>query len=638
MRLVEGRRGGFVGRIAAGAVALGVAVLGLSPVGAATAGGPQPMVRQLAGAIPNPYAEPVAVAKVQDALFVLDGHAIDRVDLATSTFSIFAGRQFQAGSADGPRAAARFRSPHGLATDGAHLFVADTGNHTIRQVDLATGSVTTIAGMAGQPGSTDGTGAAARFDHPCGIATADGATLFVTDRANFTVRRVDVASREVHTIAGMAGHPGTADGAGPAARFTEPLGVEVDGFFLWITDRDRVRRLRLATERVATMAEVPPGEGGSRQLTGVVAAGASLYIATPTDDDEDITSAVLRMDKATGAVTPFIEPFPSPATGIASDDNDLFVAGSPVMRVDIASAAMSPAGGIAERGTADGTGAAARFSAPLGLAARGPHLYVADATPGSIRHVDVPTGVVTTLAAGILSPHGMALLGPDLFVAAGFHDVDRVSTANGAVTTFATIGSPMGSASPQDVTTDGTSLFVAHADCAIYRIALADGSVSLFAGSPGTCALADGVGTSARFGLTGCGVCGPTGITTDGTSLFVSDTYNGAIRRVAIATGEVTTFIGPGGGVFRPFGISTDGTTLYVADPIEYALRRIVVATGAVTTIGPCACAPLTYVWTPAAATLFTPSYAVVLERTGRLFFTDETGVGVLREPAPSPA
>ena len=66
--------------------------------------------------------------------------------------------------------AARFNRPDGLASDGTNLYVADLRNCTIRKVVIATGTVSTLAGSAGLCGSTDATGAAARFDHPHGLA------------------------------------------------------------------------------------------------------------------------------------------------------------------------------------------------------------------------------------------------------------------------------------------------------------------------------------------------------------------------------------------------------------------------------------------------------------------------------------
>jgi hypothetical protein len=103
--------------------------------------------------------------------------------------STFAGLSL-IGSQDGTGTAARFYYPYGITTDGTSLYVTDSFNHTIRKVVIATGAVTTLAGTAGSIGSTDGTGATARFYEPSGITT-DETSLYVADSVNHTIRGID---------------------------------------------------------------------------------------------------------------------------------------------------------------------------------------------------------------------------------------------------------------------------------------------------------------------------------------------------------------------------------------------------------------------------------------------------------------
>ena len=133
------------------------------------------------------------------------------------------------GSADGTGSAAQFYSPLGVAVDSAgNLYVADDANDTIRKVTPA-GVVTTLAGLAGSPGSADGTDSAARFDQPSGVAVDSTGNVYVADWDNHTIRKVTPAERRVvTTLAGLAGNPGSADGTGSAARFNYPNGVAVD--------------------------------------------------------------------------------------------------------------------------------------------------------------------------------------------------------------------------------------------------------------------------------------------------------------------------------------------------------------------------------------------------------------------------
>ena len=132
-----------------------------------------------------------------------------------------AGAAPRAGSADGTGAAARFNGPFGVAADSAgNVYVADQLNHTIRKI-TADGVVTTLAGAAGMPGSVDGVGAAARFAGPDGMAVDGAGNVYVADQANYTIRKV-TAGGVVTTLAGTAGTAGSTDGTGSAARFCRP--------------------------------------------------------------------------------------------------------------------------------------------------------------------------------------------------------------------------------------------------------------------------------------------------------------------------------------------------------------------------------------------------------------------------------
>ena len=154
--------------------------------------------------------------------------------IATGVVSTLAGTAGATGATDGTGSAARFNTPVGITTDGVNLYIADSGN-TIRKVVIATGVVSTLAGTADIFGSTDGTGSAASFDTPYGITT-DGNNLYVVDNGNLTVRKIEIATVVVSTLAGTAGATGAADGTGSAARFNDPLGITTDGINLYLAD------------------------------------------------------------------------------------------------------------------------------------------------------------------------------------------------------------------------------------------------------------------------------------------------------------------------------------------------------------------------------------------------------------------
>ena len=541
------------------------------------------------------FSGPVGVASDGAGnLFVADtaNHTIRKVVIATGAVATLAGSAGQWGSTDGAGHDALFSSPSGVASDGAgNLFIADSSNSTIRKVVIATGAVTTLAGSAGRSGSTDGTGSAARFFYPYGVASDGAGNLFVADSDSNTIRKIVVASGAVTTLAGSALDSGTSDGTGTAARFFRPEGMASDrAGNLFVADRNHhtIRRVVIATGAVTTLAG---SAGNSGSADGVGAAARFNY-----------------------------------PSGLASDgEGNLFVAdeyNETIRKVVIATGAVTTLAGSADNpGSADGTGAAARFNSPSGLASDGEgNLFVVESQNNTIRKVAIATGAVTTLAgsasnpgrtdgtgtgARFDSPEGVASDGAgNLFVTdSNSSTIRKVVISTGAVTTF--VGSPenLGSADgtgsaaqfylPRGVASDGAgNLFVADAyNHTIRKVVIATRAVTTLAGFAGYQGNTDGSGAAARFN-------GPSGVASDGAgSLFVADTDNHSIRKVVIATGAVTTLAGSGdpgttdgtgtaAGFTSPMGVASDGAgNLLVADLGNDTIRRVVIATGTVTTL-----------------------------------------------------
>jgi len=178
------------------------------------------------------------------------------------TIALFAGSTTASGSLDGTGAAATFNSPGGMAIDASGtIYVADSGNNTIRKVTSG-GVVTTIAGTAGVAGSADGTGSAARFYEPGGLALDSAGNIFVADIGNNTIRKITPAG-VVSTFAGTARDEEICqDGTGQAASFAGPafLAFDTNGNLL-VTDFESQLVRRITPDAVVTTCA---GEAGMR--------------------------------------------------------------------------------------------------------------------------------------------------------------------------------------------------------------------------------------------------------------------------------------------------------------------------------------------------------------------------------------
>jgi sugar lactone lactonase YvrE len=152
---------------------------------------------------------------------------IDKFDPTTLAATVWAGTSGVTGTSDGAGTAAQFNNPTGLAVDGSgDVYVADTASSTIRKISAA-GAVTTLAGVPGEPGSTDGVSTAAHFNYPQGVAVDSSGNVYVADTGNSTIRQIS-PSGSVTTLAGTAGSPGSADGTGAAASFGKPVAIVID--------------------------------------------------------------------------------------------------------------------------------------------------------------------------------------------------------------------------------------------------------------------------------------------------------------------------------------------------------------------------------------------------------------------------
>jgi hypothetical protein len=265
------------------------------------------------------------------------------------------------GFANGTGTSASFRNPWGITTDGTNLYVADKDNHLIRQIVIATGVVTTVAGTADN-GSSNGTGTAASFYEPLGITT-DETNLYVVDSKNSLIRKIVISTGVVTTLAGT-GSSGSSNGTGTSASFNQPSGITTDGTNLFLAEHNNnlIRKIVISTGVVTTLA----GTGSSGSANG------------------------------TGTSASFNNPY-----GITTDGTNLYVGDTfnhLIRQIVISTGVVTTLAGTGSSGSANGTGTSASFYKPYRITTDGTNLYVGDTFNHLIRKIVISTGVVTTLA------------------------------------------------------------------------------------------------------------------------------------------------------------------------------------------------------------------------------------------------
>ncbi|MDR0352730.1 MAG: hypothetical protein LBI02_05090 [Opitutaceae bacterium] len=239
----------------------------------------------------GPFGEVAAIAADRAGHLYVADTARHTIQLITPDHRVrvFAGVSGSSGRLDGVGAAALFNAPGALAVRGGNLYVADTGNSTIRAIS-PDARVATLAGQAGSASHADGKGTGARFNHPEGIAaTGAGAdtVLYVADTGNHVIRKITsglptlsgsagTAGPLVTTLAGGPGQEGALDGTGTDARFRSPVGIAATGtgadtvLYVADTGNHAIRKIIAATGEVTTLAGVLEQAGGA-DATGTAA-------------------------------------------------------------------------------------------------------------------------------------------------------------------------------------------------------------------------------------------------------------------------------------------------------------------------------------------------------------------------------
>ena len=453
------------------------------------------------------------------------------MDATAGSISTIAGARTGGGfSGDGGAAsAAQFSFPNSLAVDAAgNLYIADSYNHRVRKVDAASGNISTIAGTGTQGFSGDGgPAAAAQLSFPYGTAVDGAGNLYIADKENQRIRKVDAAGN----ISTFAGSGTTGDGgAASAAQLRQARGIAADDTGnLYIAGRHRIRRVDAASGVISTIAGTGAagfgGDGGPAAAAQLnfphqlsVDGAGNVYIA-----DRD-NQRIRKVDAATG---------------------------------DISTIAGTGAGGFGGDG---GPAAAAQLNAPSDatLDAAG-NVYIADRINQRIRKVDAASGVISTIAgtgAGGFGGDG----GPAAAAQFNFPNSAALDAA-------------------------GNVYIADRENHRIRRVDAASGEISTVAGTGEAGFSGDG-GPAAAAQLR---LPRDTAVDAAG-NLYIADTNNRRIRKVDAATGNISTIAGNGNPVdgigdgcaatgaqlSRPYGVAVDGAgNVYIADSSSDRIRKV---------------------------------------------------------------
>jgi hypothetical protein len=254
---------------------------------------------------------PIGVAVASDGTVYVsdhDNHVIRKITPG-GVVTTLAGKAGTKGSADGTGSAATFQRPHEVAVAGdGTLYVPDVESHLIRKI-TPDGVVTTLAGSAGTAGHSDGTGTAATFKGPSGVAMASDGTLYVSEASNNVIRKVTL-SGVVTTLAGKADTEGHSDGTGTSARFKWPYSVAVaSDETVYVTDLGNHLIRKVTPDGVVTTLAGHAGTTGSTDGTGVAARFKYPWGVTVASD-----STLYVVDFGNNVIRKIVPPGPASVT------------------------------------------------------------------------------------------------------------------------------------------------------------------------------------------------------------------------------------------------------------------------------------------------------------------------------------
>jgi len=568
------------------------------------------------------------------------GNAIYKID-ASGTATLIAGNGTAAESDNATGTSASFNQPWGIAYNSAgFIYVSDFSGANIRKISTtAPYAVTTLAG-SGINQEVNGTGSGASFRYPTGMVFDGSTSLYVCDYNGNTIRQVNVNTGAVTTIAGSSGAGAETDNAnGTLAKFNNPIGITYDGSaFLYVTDKTGNTIRKVSTAGLHPVTTIV--SSGLSSPVSITMAGGNLYVA-------DLGNSVIKSVTTSGAVAVIagdginrqrdgigtLAEFYGPYAVTNDNSGNLFIgdnqnASSTIRKILITGYTISPA-------LSNGIG----FNVTTGVISGIPIATFAS-TAYTITGYNASGSSSTTVTLSCQSGNAPSInYSPSVYSLTINTAITPIvptnsggavpSTVYGTVTTFVPASSAINN--PRGMTVDGLGN-IYEADLggnAIYKIN-SSGTATLIAGNGSASESDNTTGTSASFNQPWGIAYNPAGY------IYVADLAGSTIRKISSTAPYTVTTLAAG--FQNPAGIVFDGANyLYVCSYGSNTIRRVDINTGATVIIaGTAGSAGEADSGTGTSAKFNGPA-GIAYDGTGYLYVADALGKTIRKVSTTSP-